>query len=203
MPTPRKELGAVAVGDRIYAIGGCNGTYLGTVEEAKLAMPNMAPTAYIDSVSPNPVTVGEQIFFVGHGTDTDGSVVAYNWRSSLNGTISTSATFNTSELVNGTHTIYLSVKDDSGAWSPEVTAVVTVNTPLTEDPLYQKTLDLDSRLSDLQQRNSNLTDEVNGLTTKLDTMAWELMAASAVAIILAVAILSVLLIRRRKPPPTA
>ncbi len=42
---------------------------------------NQPPTAVIDSIYPNPADEGEEVTFVGHGEDTDGSVVGYNWRS--------------------------------------------------------------------------------------------------------------------------
>jgi len=60
MPTARKELGAVSIGENIYAIGGCNGTFLNKVEMARIAMPNNVPTAIIDSVTPNRLLRGKQ-----------------------------------------------------------------------------------------------------------------------------------------------
>jgi N-acetylneuraminic acid mutarotase len=196
MPTPRKELAAVSVGASIYAIGGCNRTslgdpsFLGTVEQATIAMPNETPIAYIDSIGPNPATVGEEISFVGHGSDSDGSVVAYKWRSSLNGTISSSASFTTSTLANGTHTIYFSVKDNSGTWSQETMAIATVNRPITEDPLYQKNVALENELNDLQQQNTNLNTTVNALTGKIDTLTWALLGTGIVTIILVLIIIA-------------
>lgn len=211
MPTARKELGA-ALGNngRIYVIGGANGTYIGTNEEAFIVIPeNIPPTAYIDSVTPNPTTRGETISFVGHGTDADGSVSAYKWRSSINGTIGTAATFSLSTLADGTHTIYFSVKDNSGAWSEEVTAIVMVNKPVAEDPLYQELLSLNETLNDridelsqqntdlsqqnddlkdkvdiLSQENVNLTNKIDGLTQKIDLMSLGLLGASAVIVVL-------------------
>ena len=89
--------------------------------------PNQLPTAYIDSISPNPATQGQSVSFSGHGTDPDGSVVGYNWRSSIDGQLSTSSSFSTSSLSVGTHTIYFKVQDNSGAWSTEATATLTIN----------------------------------------------------------------------------
>ena len=197
MPTPRRELAVVSIGSSIYTIGGCDGTYLGTVEKAEIAMPNTPPTAYIDSITPNPIIEGENITFTGHGTDTDGSIVAYQWRSSIDGVIGNTATFKTSTLSNGTHTIYFSVKDNSGAWSNEATAVVTVNIPIAEDPLYQS---LSNLINQLQQQNSDLTDTVNGLTQKLDMMTYALLGAIIVAIVLGIATIA-LMVRKKTPPP--
>lgn len=206
MPTARKELG-VALGDndRIYAVGGTNGAYVNTNEEAFVVLPeNIPPIAYVDSVTPNPTTCGEAISFVGHGTDADGSVSAYKWRSSINGTIGTTATFSLSTLADGTHTIYLSVEDNSGAWSEEVTAIVMVNKPITEDPVFQELLSSNETLNDridelsqqnddlkdkvdiLSQENANLTNKIDGSTQKIDLMSLELLGASGVIIVLVV-----------------
>ena len=88
---------------------------------------NIPPTAYIDSISPNPATEGQTVSFVGHGADTDGTIVAYNWRSSIDGQLSTSASFTTSTLSVGTHTIYFKVQDNNGSWSGEVSESLTIN----------------------------------------------------------------------------
>jgi N-acetylneuraminic acid mutarotase len=205
MPTARKELGA-ALGDngRIYVIGGANGAYINTNEEASIVLPeNSPPTAYIDSITPNPATREQTISFVGHGTDPDGSVTAYKWRSSIDGAISTSATFSLSTLTDGMHTIYFSVKDSSGAWSEEATAIVTVNKPITEDPIYQELVGLNETLSDringLSQQNANLTDKVNSLTQKIDLMTLELLGASVVIIVLVFVAIAVTYISKRQP----
>jgi hypothetical protein len=83
---------------------------------------NQPPTAYIDSVSPVNATLGETVTFNGHGIDSDGSIAAYNWRSSRDGDLSTSASFKTPSLSQGTHTIWFKVQDDKGDWSKEVLA---------------------------------------------------------------------------------
>lgn len=189
LPTARKELGA-ALGNngRIYAIGGANGTYIGTNEEALIVPPeNTRPTAYIDSITPDPATRGQTISFFGHGTDPDGSVTAYKWRSSINGTISNSTAFGISTLSDGTHTIYFSVKDNSDAWSEEATATVIVNKPITEDPLYQELLSLNETLND---KINDLTDKVESLTQKIDLMTLELLGASVVIIVLVIILIA-------------
>lgn len=87
------------------------------------------PLAYIDSVSPSEVYVGEKITFVGHGVSTSGEIVAYNWRSSINGDLSTLATFETDTLSAGSHTIWFKVQDSYGNWSSEVGTNVKVLLP--------------------------------------------------------------------------
>ena len=81
---------------------------------------NQPPIAYIDAISPNEILVGGTVSFKGHATDSDGMVVAYKWRSSIDGEISASAEFDTSSLSAGTHAVYLKVQDNSGAWSNEI-----------------------------------------------------------------------------------
>jgi len=90
------------------------------------APPNEPPSAYIDSASPAKVSPGETVIFEGHGADSDGDVVAYQWRSSIDGELSTSASFETSTLSKGTHTVWFRVQDDNGDWSKEVPCHVAV-----------------------------------------------------------------------------
>jgi hypothetical protein len=87
---------------------------------------NQLPTAYIDLVSPANAALGETVTFTGHGVDPDGSIGAYNWRSSLDGDLSTLASFKTSSLSQGTHTVWFKVQDDKGAWSKEILTTVIV-----------------------------------------------------------------------------
>lgn len=87
---------------------------------------NQPPTAYIDAIVPSPAEAGEAVTFNGHGTDADGSVVAWRWTSNIDGEIGTAASFNISTLSPGNHTISFKVQDNNGAWSEEVESQVTV-----------------------------------------------------------------------------
>jgi hypothetical protein len=87
---------------------------------------NQPPTAYIDLASPANASLGQTVTFTGHGVDPDGSIAAYNWRSSLDGDLSTSASFETSSLSQGTHTIWFKVQDNGGDWSNEILTTVIV-----------------------------------------------------------------------------
>jgi len=93
---------------------------------------NAAPTATIDSITPNPASPGESITLTGHGTDTDGTITAYEWTSSMDGAIGAAASFSTSTLSEGTHTITFRVKDNEGSWSAGLTASLVVGTPSAE-----------------------------------------------------------------------
>ena len=106
----------------------------GKVNEVKIYLggstpppsPNQPPTAYIDSIYPNPANQGDTVYFKGHGYDPDGSVVAYEWSSSIDGFLSSSSSFTTSSLSVGTHIIYFRVKDDKEAWSTAATATLII-----------------------------------------------------------------------------
>jgi PKD repeat protein len=90
---------------------------------------NYPPTAIIDSIMPNSAKQGtDAVSFIGHGNDSDGSVVAYNWSSSIDGLLNTSSSFTkpASELSVGTHTISFTVQDDDGAWSSADTGILTI-----------------------------------------------------------------------------
>jgi hypothetical protein len=87
---------------------------------------NQLPAATIDSITPNLAAVGTKVSFTGHGTDSDGTIIAYHWRSSIDGDLSTTDTFDTSLLSIGTHFIFFKVQDDKGAWSPEVSRAVEI-----------------------------------------------------------------------------
>ncbi len=92
---------------------------------------NTAPVAVIDSISPNPALPGEVVSFSGHGTDSDGTIAGYSWRSSLDGLLGETATLATSALSSGNHTIYFKVKDDKAAWSAETGRTLTVQSQVS------------------------------------------------------------------------
>ena len=87
---------------------------------------NEPPEARITSISPKVVPEGQSVTFVGGGTDSDGEVVGYLWRSSLDGELSRMSTFQTTTLSKGEHVVYLKVQDNNDAWSAEVKESVTV-----------------------------------------------------------------------------
>jgi hypothetical protein len=89
----------------------------------------LAPLAYIDSVSSPQVYSGEKIKFSGHAISSNGQIVGYNWRSSVNGNLSQLATFETDSLTAGAHTIWFKAQDSYGNWSDEVGTNVTVIIP--------------------------------------------------------------------------
>ena len=91
-----------------------------------LVLPRL-PEAFIDSISPTPGSAGRNVTLIGHGTDPDGEIIDFLWRSSIDGNLSHQASFSISNLSLGTHTIYFSVQDDLGSWSIEVSVTIYIN----------------------------------------------------------------------------
>jgi hypothetical protein len=89
--------------------------------------PNIAPIAYIDEITPSSVVFRESVAFSGHGTDEDGSIIAYLWESSKDGHLSDDDSFTSSSLSEGTHTITFKVMDDRDTWSFAVSETLKVN----------------------------------------------------------------------------
>jgi len=103
----------------------------------KVGSGNKKPIAYIDQIYPNPGKKGKTIYFEGHGKDLDGYIFYYNWRSDIDGQLSTQASFSTSSLSLGHHTIYFKVKDDAGEWSDEVTKELIIIPDFPDLILYE------------------------------------------------------------------
>jgi hypothetical protein len=93
---------------------------------------NPPPVATIDAVTPRSADRGSLITFAGHGTDLNGSIVAHEWRSSLDGALSSLASFSTSSLTVGLHRIAFRVRDNDGAWSEAAETTVEISAPGAE-----------------------------------------------------------------------
>jgi len=85
------------------------------------------PVAEIVSIIPGPAPEGKRVTFTASGTD-DNDITRYAWRTGekelYNGT-ETNVSY--SELPVGTHTIYLKVMDEHGAWSDEVSETLIIH----------------------------------------------------------------------------
>jgi hypothetical protein len=88
--------------------------------------PNLAPIAFIDAITPTSATLGITVYFEGHGQDDDGTITDYEWRSDLDGELSSAPVFSTSELSVGEHAITFRVKDNLGDWSDEAIQYLTI-----------------------------------------------------------------------------
>jgi hypothetical protein len=134
------------------------------------AMPTYLPVATIHSVTPAAALQGrDTVTFRGSGQDADEggeAIVAYRWRSSLDGVLGDQAGFTlaASELSLGTHTLYLQVQDDEGDWSPEVWRTLLV----TDQPF-----DLDALILTNRERLVALygQDQADAVMQKLDELA--------------------------------
>jgi len=126
------------IGDIPYNIpGGANKDHypLGYFQQATPPEnQNQIPIAYVPSIAPAIAYVGDSVTLSGDGTDTDGVIVGYYWRSNLDGYLSTQQSFTTKTLSVGTHTIYFKVLDDDGAWSSEQSSSVTINVKVGNPP---------------------------------------------------------------------
>jgi PKD repeat protein len=105
---------------------------LSTTKTIKVQI-NEPPTAYIDSISPNPAYEGQTISFSGHGYDPDGNITECDWRADGR-VLSSSCSFSTS-LPPGKYTIYFRVKDDKGIWSSWVYADLVVKKAENKPPV--------------------------------------------------------------------
>ncbi|MHC5083852.1 MAG: golvesin C-terminal-like domain-containing protein, partial [Planctomycetota bacterium] len=81
------------VGNDVYPISFCADAI-----KFSLTQTNQTPIAVIDSISPQASAEGQSVSFSGHGTDDDGRIDSYLWTSSLDGTLSSSASFSTTNL---------------------------------------------------------------------------------------------------------
>ena len=115
-----------AVTLRVHDDGGAIDTAAATVTVSTESLP---PIAFIDSVTPNPAQVGQSVSFQGHGWDPLGSAITgWQWDSDIDGSLSNSASFSTSSLSVGMHTIQFKVKNDYEIWSEEVPYTLIVST---------------------------------------------------------------------------
>lgn len=92
-----------------------------------LMTPFEPPNATIDSIAPSPARFDDEISFNGTGSDINGTVMIYEWNSSIDGFLSSEKDFNITDLSIGTHIISFRVQDNDGDWSEWATAILVVN----------------------------------------------------------------------------
>ena len=91
------------------------------------------PVAHIDSISPNPAVEGTQVSFSGHGTP-QAEIVSVEWRSNLVGPkLSSQASFSTTSLPVGNHTISFRVEKAGGQF--DVASSPLTITALPDPPM--------------------------------------------------------------------
>lgn len=133
--TPGEYTFRTRFNDSMEGVG--NWTY-GSVEVL-----NHRPLATIESVSATGLNPGQPLLLAGSGSDADGTVTGYRWRSSRDGVLGDNASLTVTNLSSGSHTLFFAVRDNDGAWSAEVGARVAVNHPplavielVTPSPAY-------------------------------------------------------------------
>ena len=88
---------------------------------------NGIPRAVIESISPYRAILGEPVTFNGGFIDHEGSIVAYEWKSDVDGPLSNSKDFTSSDLTQGNHMILFRVMDHHQVWSSWVVTTIHVN----------------------------------------------------------------------------
>jgi hypothetical protein len=95
---------------------------------------NDFPNATINNKSQTSASFGQLVTFTGTGFDKDGTIIKYNWTSSIDGFLSGSNTFSTQTLSMGQHIIYFQVQDNDLVWSQPDWTSLTVNPPNVNTP---------------------------------------------------------------------
>jgi len=90
---------------------------------------NIPPTASLDALGKYLFVEGEGIIFKGTGSDRDGEVVSYRWRSDIDDVFyrGPDEQISCSNLSSGNHTVFFSVRDDGGSWSDERSLDLYIN----------------------------------------------------------------------------
>ena len=110
--------------DTVYSVAiSADGEYIaaGSTDDKVYLFDKDIPTT-IDSITPSPARFDEEITFSGTGSDSDGTVVAYEWSSSIDGFLSDEEDFSITGFSVGNHTISFRVQDNDGEWSSWSTA---------------------------------------------------------------------------------
>jgi len=113
------------IGDNPYSVSGL-GKNKDEYPLGDFLTKSHTPVAYIDSISPNPSTEGEIVSFIGHGTD-DGTIIEWEWKSSIDGILENSKNYQSSTLSIGSHNISYRVRDNEAHWSKCVYEILIIN----------------------------------------------------------------------------
>jgi parallel beta-helix repeat protein len=119
---------SLPIGEHLITIVAVDDKDVWSFEVSFTAIITLKPEAFIDSISPETALDTDVIHFKGHGTDGDGAVTWFEWRSDLDGLLyaGPDGEFGDSDLRNGTHEITLRVMDNYGVWSDAVSYSITV-----------------------------------------------------------------------------
>ncbi|MBN2603525.1 MAG: right-handed parallel beta-helix repeat-containing protein [Candidatus Thermoplasmatota archaeon] len=121
------------IGDTPYEISG--GSNQDRYPLGYFVSQNQKPLAFVNSISPSPSIHRQIVYFDGQVID-DGTIIQWEWTSSIDGGLSNSEDFSTSTLSVGSHSIKFRAKDDQDKWSEYATSNLVVN-PIS-NPQNQK-----------------------------------------------------------------
>jgi len=99
---------------------------------SSVSLTNQLPTASITIPTTDiAVYTNQQVYFEGSGTDPDGSITNYEWRNGdcSTGAIISSASSFTQTWTEGTHVVYLRVKDNQNEWSTNCPSRTVTSSP--------------------------------------------------------------------------
>jgi hypothetical protein len=88
---------------------------------------NGLPQATILSIEPQRPITGETVHFDGSGFDHEGTILAFEWWSDIDGLLHTNEDFETTRLSQGVHTITFKAMDGYRIWSEWAVTTLTVN----------------------------------------------------------------------------
>ena len=130
----------ISLKDKITAAGVVNISILvydgfSNVSDSIEILAMYKPMADIENVTPTASKHGTIVSFEGNGIDMDGTVVGWEWKSDLDGVLSTEASFQNSILTPGAHSISLRVLDNDELWS--VNEFVTVTIFALQEPIAE------------------------------------------------------------------
>jgi len=150
-------------------------------------------TAAIGAISPNPASFGQAVTFSGYAGDSLGhGIVAYEWRSSMAGVLSNSASFSSASLPSGSHTIYFRAMCANGVWSPYVSTALSVTTPVAPPITRSTTTRVKGPSSVKAKKTLKLTGTVSPSTsvgritivkTRLVGNKWKSMGSAKVKVV--------------------
>jgi len=141
-----------------------DGGWSDTAEEILEIMepPNETPIVNSILINPNPADYIDMIHFSADYSDSDGSVIDFEWSSDIDGVLSLENSFTSDQLTSGNHIISLKVWDNDGDWG-------SMNTTLFIQP-FVPIIDIHYCLTDssgacLSTDNKDITFEASKLQT--------------------------------------
>ena len=146
------------------------------IHTIRLVREENMPTAIISSIDPSEAVLGDMVSFEGYGIPgPERGIIAYEWRSSMDGFLSRKASFGSDYLSAGSHVIEFRVRDTSGVWSDPDTGTLTVLKPEREElwVSWDRAVSLDNLTGPVLLRGSSgPSGTVNVVEVRKDLGPW-------------------------------